>query len=138
MFFIVFECQFSEKGISSIHISEQETPCKHSVVHPPDLLSLLPFLDLDIQGTVFQKKVWKEICRIPLGKTLSYKELAEKIGHPKAYRAVALACSQNKHPLIIPCHRVIGSNGNLSGYRFGQPLKKKLLELEQQILKNPF
>jgi methylated-DNA-[protein]-cysteine S-methyltransferase len=84
---------------------------------------------LKISGTPFQEKVWKEMMKIPYGKTLSYKELAARIGKPKAYRAVANACGKNKIPIMIPCHRVVGSNG-LGGYSAGIDIKKKLLEIE--------
>jgi O-6-methylguanine DNA methyltransferase len=133
---LVFELKFSEKGLQAIDIYETESQASYLIDNPFDKLNeKLGHHDvvLDIQGTSFQKKVWDEICRIPLGKTLSYKALAEKIGKPKAYRAVALACSQNTLVLIIPCHRVISSNRKISGYRFGQDLKKKLLAFEKKI-----
>ena len=81
---------------------------------------------------LFQEKVWREIEKIPYGKTTTYKKIAEKIGHPKAYRAVANACGKNPLPIIRPCHRVICSNGNIGGYSFGSGtiLKKALLSLE--------
>jgi methylated-DNA-[protein]-cysteine S-methyltransferase len=80
-------------------------------------------------GTDFQKKVWREIMKIPYGKTLSYKEIAQNLGNSKAYRAVANACGANKLPIIIPCHRVVSSNG-LGGYSGGIAIKKILLNLE--------
>jgi len=85
-------------------------------------------------GTAFQKLVWHEMTKIPRGKTITYKELAENIGRPKAYRAVANACGKNPYPLIIPCHRVIRTDGNLGGYSGvgGLKTKKKLLEQEQE------
>lgn len=88
---------------------------------------------LDIQGTPFQKKVWDEICKIPFGETITYKELAVRIGQSQSVRAVASACAQNKLGLIIPCHRVIASSGALSGYRWGLELKKQLLNFEKQF-----
>lgn len=87
-------------------------------------------LPLDIASTAFQMRVWRELQGIPYGKTLSYNEIAEKIGHPKAYRAVANACGSNRVPLVIPCHRVVRKNGDLGGYRYGIGRKKKLLEME--------
>ena len=83
-------------------------------------------------GTPFQIKVWKEIAKIPKGKTKTYKEIAIKIGHPNSARAVANACGKNPLPIIRPCHRVICSNGNVGGYSFGSGtiLKKALLILE--------
>lgn len=88
----------------------------------------LPF---KLTGTLFQLAVWKELQNIPYGKTTSYKEIAQKIDKPKAYRAVGMANNKNPLPIIIPCHRVIGSNGKLIGYAGGLKLKNYLLELEQ-------
>ena len=92
-------------------------------------------LALAPRGTPFQQKVWKELCRIPYGETISYGELARRIKNPKASRAVGLANGSNPIPIIIPCHRVIGSNGKLTGYGGGLPIKEKLLALEQRQLK---
>ena len=87
----------------------------------------LPF---KLTGTPFQLAVWKELQNIPYGQTTSYKEIAQKINKPKAYRAVGMANNKNPLPIIIPCHRVIGSNGKLIGYAGGFKLKNALLELE--------
>ena len=76
-------------------------------------------LPLDIQGTAFQQQVWQVLQTIPVGSTLSYQQVATQIGNPKAFRAVASACAANKLAIAIPCHRVVGSNGSLSGYRWG-------------------
>ncbi len=92
-------------------------------------------LPLAPQGTVFQRSVWSKLCNIPFGETISYGELARRIGNPKASRAVGLANGQNPIPIIIPCHRVIGSNGKLTGYGGGLPIKEKLLALEQRQLR---
>ncbi len=86
------------------------------------------------QGTPFQQKAWGELCRIPYGETISYGELAKRIGNPNASRAVGLANGSNPIPIIIPCHRVIGSNGKLTGYGGGLPIKEKLLALERRQL----
>lgn len=88
----------------------------------------LPF---KLTGTPFQLAVWKELQNIPYGKTTSYKEIAQKINKPKACRAVGMANNKNPLPIIIPCHRVIGSNGKLIGYAGGLKLKNYLLELEK-------
>lgn len=88
----------------------------------------LPF---KLTGTPFQLAVWKELQNIPYGQTTSYKEIAQKINKPKAYRAVGMANNKNPLPIIIPCHRVIGSNGKLIGYVGGLNLKNYLLELEK-------
>jgi methylated-DNA-[protein]-cysteine S-methyltransferase len=92
-------------------------------------------LPLVLVGTDFQKKVWMALREIPYGKTVSYKELAGAIGRPKAVRAVGAANGANPIPIIIPCHRVIGNDGSLTGFGGGLPLKKKLLELESRQLK---
>lgn len=87
-------------------------------------------LPLSLNGTSFQKKVWNELCNIPYGETTSYKFIAEKISQPLAYRAVGMANHKNPIPIIIPCHRVIGSGGKLVGYAGGLDIKTKLLNLE--------
>lgn len=91
-------------------------------------------LQLAPEGTSFQVGVWHELCEIPFGKTISYGELARRIGNPKASRAVGLANGSNPIPIVIPCHRVIGSNGKLTGYGGGLPIKEKLLALERRQL----
>ncbi|PKO19161.1 MAG: cysteine methyltransferase [Chloroflexi bacterium HGW-Chloroflexi-10] len=90
---------------------------------------------LDFRGTVFQEMVWKALLTIPYGKTISYKQLAEKIGKPAAVRAVANANGDNRIAILIPCHRVIGSDGTLTGYGGGLWRKQFLLELEGAIPK---
>lgn len=87
-------------------------------------------LKLNPSGTDFQKKVWKALVEIPFGKTVSYLELSKKLGDPKAIRAVAAANGKNPLWIIVPCHRVIGSNGDLVGYAGGLHRKKWLLEHE--------
>jgi methylated-DNA-[protein]-cysteine S-methyltransferase len=86
-------------------------------------------------GTPFQRKVWNELSGIPYGETISYGELANRIGNPHASRAVGLANGSNPIPIVIPCHRVIGSNGKLTGYGGGLPIKEKLLALERGQLR---
>jgi methylated-DNA-[protein]-cysteine S-methyltransferase len=88
---------------------------------------------LDIEGTDFQKKVWGELIKIPYGKTATYKKIAEKLGKNKAFRAVGKVNSTNPLCIVIPCHRVIGSNGKLGGYSAGINIKEKLLELEGSL-----
>lgn len=90
-------------------------------------------LPIDYEGTAFMKEVWAALSEIPFGQTASYKELAVKIGNPKASRAVGLANNRNQIPIFIPCHRVIGANGALTGYRGGLEVKKRLLELEKKF-----
>lgn len=89
-------------------------------------------LPLAFRGTEFQNKVWQELTKIPFGQTISYGELARRVGSPKASRAVGLANGKNPIAIIVPCHRVIGANGTLTGYGGGLPRKKKLLEMEHQ------
>jgi methylated-DNA-[protein]-cysteine S-methyltransferase len=91
-------------------------------------------LPLAPAGTPFQLEVWRRLCDISYGETISYGELARRIGKPKASRAVGLANGSNPIPIIIPCHRVIGSNGKLTGYGGGLPIKEKLLALEHRQL----
>jgi AraC family transcriptional regulator of adaptative response/methylated-DNA-[protein]-cysteine methyltransferase len=88
-------------------------------------------LPLDIRGTAFQARVWRALQKIPLGKTASYSEIAAALGQPKAVRAVAQACAANKLALIVPCHRVIRSDGDLGGYRWGLERKRALLARER-------
>lgn len=92
-------------------------------------------LKLAPEGTPFQLGVWRRLCDIPYGETISYGELAGRIGNPKASRAVGLANGSNPIPIVIPCHRVIGSNGKLTGYGGGLPIKEKLLALERRQLR---
>jgi methylated-DNA-[protein]-cysteine S-methyltransferase len=91
-------------------------------------------LRLSPEGTAFQKAVWSELRNIPYGETISYKQLAERIGKPRAVRAVGAANGANPIPIIIPCHRVIGNDGHLTGFGGGLPLKQRLLDLESQQL----
>lgn len=87
-------------------------------------------LPLDVRGTAFQQRVWQALREIPAGSTLSYSEVAEKIGSPKSVRAVAGACAANAIAVAIPCHRVVRNDGNLSGYRWGVERKRRLLDRE--------
>jgi AraC family transcriptional regulator of adaptative response/methylated-DNA-[protein]-cysteine methyltransferase len=90
----------------------------------------LPRAALDLRGTAFQLAVWEALRRIPSGVTRTYAQVARALGRPKAVRAVARACASNPAALIVPCHRVVGSDGSLRGYRWGVARKKKLLALE--------
>lgn len=87
-------------------------------------------LPLDIQGTAFQRRVWLALQDIPSGSTASYAEIAARIGNPKAARAVAQACASNHLAVAVPCHRVVRSNGDLGGYRWGIDRKRAILERE--------
>jgi len=92
-------------------------------------------VSLSMEGTEFQLRVWNALRAIPYGETISYAQLAEKIGNPKAVRAVGLANGSNPIPIIVPCHRVIGSDGSLTGFGGGLSTKQKLLELENKQLR---
>ena len=89
---------------------------------------------VDLRGTEFQKSVWEAIAAVPYGQTTSYGELAARIGRPRATRAVGQATGANPVPIIIPCHRIVGSSGDLTGFAGGLPLKERLLALEQGAL----
>jgi len=89
-------------------------------------------IPIKLRGTEFQKKVWNELLKIPYGATVSYKDIAIKIGNPKACRAVGMANHNNPILIIVPCHRVINENNKLGGYALGLDLKRKLLELEKE------
>lgn len=91
-------------------------------------------LPLYIEGTEFQKKVWADLKNIPVGKTASYSEIAQHIGSPKAVRAVASACAHNRHGIVVPCHRVLRSDGGISGYRWGVERKKQIIALEAKAV----
>jgi len=88
-------------------------------------------LELHLHGTPFQRSVWEQLLRIPYGETRSYGELAEALGNPGASRAVGLANGKNPISIIVPCHRVVGSNGSLTGYGGGLERKQRLLDFEQ-------
>ncbi len=96
-------------------------------IEEPSVALALP---LDLRGTAFQRRVWQALCQIPPGETRSYAQLAADMGIPRAARAVARSCATNPVSLAVPCHRVIGSNGALTGYRWGVPRKRALLEKE--------
>lgn len=88
---------------------------------------------LDLRGTEFQMRVWREVRAIPYGTTCSYQDIAKRIGHPRAYRAVGATNGANPIPIIVPCHRVIGRDGSLRGYGGGLAMKERLLRLEGVI-----
>ena len=87
-------------------------------------------LPLDVRGTAFQQRVWQALQEIPAGATVSYAEIARRIGAPKAVRAVAGACAANKLAVAIPCHRVVRNDGSLSGYAWGVERKRALIDRE--------
>jgi O-6-methylguanine DNA methyltransferase len=95
-------------------------------------------LELDVRGTTFQNKVWMQLMHIPYGSTATYGEIARRIDHPRAARAVGAAIGANPLPIMIPCHRVIGAQGDLVGFGGGLENKRTLLDIEQQHLCPPF
>lgn len=123
-------------NLVDLAFSEAETASEET---PDWLVSLLeqgPCPDLDLSrvrvgGTAFQQEVWRALLTIPSGETRSYKEIAVQIGRPKAVRAVGQALNRNRLPILFPCHRVIGANGNLTGFEGGLDKKRELLSLEQ-------
>jgi len=90
-------------------------------------------LPLAPEGTAFQRQVWQTLATIPYGRTISYAELAERVGRPRASRAVGAANGRNPLPIVLPCHRVIGANGSLTGFGGGLPTKRFLLDLEARV-----
>ena len=122
------QARFSQACIESDSHSLEKvlTEVVHEIENPDDRFAL----SLDIQGTVFQEKVWRALREIKPGKTASYLEIAKKIGKPKASRAVAAACAANPIAVVVPCHRVVRSTGEISGYRWGVDRKQKLLAHE--------
>ena len=90
-------------------------------------------IEIEMIGTEFQKKVWKELLNIPYGETRSYKDIATVIGNEKACRAVGNANNKNPIAIIVPCHRVVGSNGSMTGYAGGIDIKEKLLKIENNL-----
>ncbi len=88
-------------------------------------------ISLDVRATAFQARVWQVLLRIPRGETKSYAEVAAEIGQPAAVRAVARACASNPVAVVVPCHRVVGADGRLTGYRWGLERKERLLALEK-------
>jgi AraC family transcriptional regulator of adaptative response/methylated-DNA-[protein]-cysteine methyltransferase len=102
-----------------------------SRVERPTEQSLADQIPLDIRGTAFQERVWQELRKIPPGQTRTYSQLAAASGNAAAVRAAARACALNPVAVVIPCHRIIGKNGDLTGYRWGVERKQELLRREQ-------
>lgn len=126
--------EWAKKRLPTYHLVEDNT------VMEPYAQELIDYMEgkrkeftmpLDLHGTPFQQSVWKALQEIPYGQTVSYSDIAERIQKPKSVRAVGAAIGANPLLITVPCHRVIGKNGNLTGFRGGLDMKKKLLELEQ-------
>jgi len=133
----------SEKGITSIQLSAEkiiENESHHTFLCRSELLDFFDgrlkkfTVNLDISAhTPFHQKVWNHLLKIPFGKTVSYMDIANALDNPKAIRAVGRANGLNPIPFVIPCHRVIGSDGSLTGYAMGVEMKAKLLNMENPI-----
>jgi methylated-DNA-[protein]-cysteine S-methyltransferase len=137
----IIQIESSEKGISGLYFSDniEDEEDERVGMTSHFILQLEEYftnkreqfdLQLDLKGTEFQKRVWNELLKIPFGKTISYKELSLRLGNLKAIRAVAAANGANPVSIIVPCHRVIGSDGSLTGYAGGLWRKRWLLEHE--------
>jgi len=122
-----------EKQFPHAHLIPGDRKLKATVARVVEFIELPSAkfdLPLDIRGTAFQQRVWEALREIPLGTTVSYRDLANQIGAPKAVRAVARACAANAIAVVVPCHRVVRSNGDLCGYRWGAHRKDELLKRE--------
>jgi methylated-DNA-[protein]-cysteine S-methyltransferase len=137
----------TEKGIGELHIEGKKSSAPSSRSHRPHPAirqtgkALSDYfsgkqktfsLPLDLRGTPFQKAVWRELLRIPYGQTRTYGEIARRIGKPRAARAVGMACHRNPVGIIIPCHRVIGADGSLTGYAGGLKTNRALLDRQRR------
>lgn len=144
----VIAIEGTKEGVSSIHFLEQgeekklkktaclnyETRnCKRQIYEYFQGQRKNFNVKMVLEGTEFQKKVWDALCHIPYGKTASYREIAEQIESPKSVRAVGGANNKNKLPIVIPCHRIIGSDGKMTGYAAGLWRKEWLLEHEKRM-----
>ncbi|MEO6172573.1 MAG: methylated-DNA--[protein]-cysteine S-methyltransferase [Arenimonas sp.] len=148
----------TERGICAIALGEKESKLEKelqdefpaAILHrvdtgrdeflTPKVKTVVDFLagkqsrvSLELMGTAFQQRVWQALMKIPSGETLSYAQLAEQLKMPKAARAVASACAKNKCAVVVPCHRIIRGDGSLGGYRWGLPLKEKILVAEMAV-----
>lgn len=139
----------SERGVARIAFTQADDPLRpgadwrQGALRTPAVRQLEEYFagrrqtfafDLDPQGTPFQLEVWRALMEIPYGETWSYGQLARRLGRPNASRAVGAANGRNPLPVVVPCHRVIGANGSLTGYAGGLRFKQGLLELEQATL----
>ncbi len=140
----MIEITGSDAGITSIYfIDDHKIDFKNSSPMMDDAVRQLKEyfegtrkefdMKLDLQGTEFQLQVWQELMKIPYGKTISYLQLAKRIGNPKSIRAAATANGKNPISIVVPCHRVIGADGKLVGYSGGLSRKEFLLKLENKL-----
>jgi len=117
------EAEMAEKSLEEV---------KRKILGFIDGETSLARLPLDVRGTLFQRRVWEALRRIPRGETRTYREIARSIGAPEAVRAVGSACGANPVALVVPCHRAVRTDGGLGGYAWGLARKKKLLALEKK------
>ena len=138
--FGIIEIGYNKNVIVSISFSQKASQSTPSFLTEKTILQLNEYFNkkrtsfdipIEPKGTVFQKKVWNALLKIPYGQTKTYKEIAEIIGNKNATRAVGMANNKNPIAIVIPCHRVIGANGKLTGYAGGLDKKEKLLLLEK-------
>ena len=139
----LLEIKATDTGVKSIHFVASANEVKVNKVSSTAKRQLIEYfakqrqvfdLPLDADGTDFQKQVWQELVRIPYGQTCTYGDIAKAIDNPKGMRAVGLANGKNPLTIVVPCHRVIGANGKLTGYAHGTERKAKLLSLESNTL----
>lgn len=141
----------TDGAISAMHLFAEDQPPEDVLLDQPPATELIRqatqqmreyflgqrmtfSLPLDPQGTPFQKKVWRALQDIPYGTTATYKDIAQAVDCPKGFRAIGMANHNNPIPFVIPCHRVLGSDGKLVGFGMGLPLKQKLLDMERDVL----
>lgn len=139
----LMEVTATQNSVKSIYFVESAKPIRSNSVTQITKVQLGEYfagtrtffeLPLDAEGTDFQKTVWQELVKIPSGQTCTYGDIAKKIGNPKGMRAVGLANGKNPMTIVVPCHRVIGANGKLTGYAFGTERKAWLLNHEADTL----
>lgn len=141
--FGILKIRYTDAAVVSINVAKKaEEDCERSKLSDLAHGQICAYLagrlrDFDfpfeLRGTGFQKRAWEALCRIPYGETRTYKQVAAELGNPKACRAVGLANNRNPLMIVVPCHRVIGTNGALTGYAGGLEMKKALLELEANM-----
>ena len=122
--------EFPKAGLQRVDAGRDEFLAPRLRAVAERLAGRVAEVPLDLVGTAFQKKVWDALMKIPAGETRSYAELAVQLGHPRGARAVANACGRNKDAVLVPCHRVVRGDGSLGGYRWGLPVKQRLLDRE--------
>jgi len=131
----------TQNALISVKLSDQSAPCDPSALSEAAAKQLQEYFDgmrktfdvpIALNGTPFQLSVWNALLQIPYGETRTYGEIAAMIGNPKASRAVGMACNRNPIWILVPCHRVVGKNGALTGFEGGLDVKKALLDLEQR------